>query len=68
MKVALFLVKANKQASFLASKDGISPLYLAVEAGGKKIIASLILIDRVIIESPCTFCRIRKATWKLCDL
>ncbi|KAL9816295.1 putative ankyrin repeat-containing domain, PGG domain, protein accelerated cell death 6 [Arabidopsis thaliana] len=41
-KVALRLVKANKQASFLASKDGISPLYLAVEAGDVSLVKAML--------------------------
>ncbi|XP_023636792.1 protein ACCELERATED CELL DEATH 6 isoform X2 [Capsella rubella] len=42
MEVALFLVKANQQASFLASKDGISPLYLAVEAGDLSLVKAML--------------------------
>lgn len=42
MEVALCLLKANKQASFLASKDGISPLYLAVEAGDVSLVKAML--------------------------
>lgn len=31
--IASCLVKANQRVSFLANKDGVSPLYLVVEAG-----------------------------------
>lgn len=42
MEVAFSLVNANQQASFLASKDGISPLYLAVEAGHVSLVKAML--------------------------
>ncbi|ESQ38030.1 hypothetical protein EUTSA_v10028559mg [Eutrema salsugineum] len=42
MKIASCLVKANKGASFLANKVGISPLYLAVEAGKVSLVKEML--------------------------
>ncbi|OAO97734.1 hypothetical protein AXX17_AT4G04370 [Arabidopsis thaliana] len=41
-EVALCLVNANQQASFLACKDRISPLYLAVEAGNVLLVKAML--------------------------
>lgn len=38
VKIAACLVNVNQCASFLANKDGISPLYLAAEAGNVPLV------------------------------
>ncbi|CAD5327022.1 unnamed protein product [Arabidopsis thaliana] len=40
VEIAACLVNVNQCASFLASKVGISPLYLAVEAGNVPLVVS----------------------------
>ncbi|XP_024009935.1 protein ACCELERATED CELL DEATH 6 [Eutrema salsugineum] len=40
--VASSLIHANRCASFLANKDGISPLYLAVEAGEEVLVKAML--------------------------
>uniref|UniRef100_A0A1J3FGZ4 Ankyrin repeat-containing protein n=1 Tax=Noccaea caerulescens TaxID=107243 RepID=A0A1J3FGZ4_NOCCA len=45
MEVAFFLVNAYRQASFLANKDGISPLYLAVEAANVSLVTAMLRND-----------------------
>ncbi|CAA7047016.1 unnamed protein product [Microthlaspi erraticum] len=45
MEVALFLVNVNRQASFLANKEGISPLYLAVESGNVSLVKAMLRND-----------------------
>ncbi|KAF3506193.1 hypothetical protein F2Q69_00009360 [Brassica cretica] len=42
MSSANYLVSANQQASFLANKDGISPLYLAVETGDLLLVKAML--------------------------
>ncbi|ESQ38029.1 hypothetical protein EUTSA_v10029249mg [Eutrema salsugineum] len=44
MKTASSLVNANQQASFLANKNGISPLYLAVEVGDVSLVKAMLKI------------------------
>ncbi|KAG7557744.1 Ankyrin repeat [Arabidopsis suecica] len=42
VKTATFLVNTDQQASFLANKDGISPLYMAVEAGKVSLVKAML--------------------------
>ncbi|CAA7024272.1 unnamed protein product [Microthlaspi erraticum] len=42
MELAAYLVKANQQASFLENKDGVSPLYMAVEAGNVSLVNAML--------------------------
>lgn len=42
LKAASSLVNANQQASFLANKDGISPLYLAIEAEDVSLVRAML--------------------------
>ncbi|CAA7053505.1 unnamed protein product [Microthlaspi erraticum] len=42
MEIAACLVKANQQASFLANKDGVSPLYMAIEAGNISLVNAML--------------------------
>ncbi|KAL9285588.1 putative ankyrin repeat-containing domain, PGG domain, protein accelerated cell death 6 [Arabidopsis thaliana] len=42
VKTATFLVNTDQRASFLANKDGISPLYMAVEAGKVSLVKAML--------------------------
>lgn len=42
MAIAASLTKANQQASFLANKNNISPLYLAVESGNVSLVRAML--------------------------
>ncbi|CAA7047022.1 unnamed protein product [Microthlaspi erraticum] len=42
LETALSLVNANQLLPFLANKDGISPLYMAVEAGGLALVKAML--------------------------
>ncbi|EOA20152.1 hypothetical protein CARUB_v10000444mg [Capsella rubella] len=42
METAACLLKANQQASFLANKDNISPLYFAVEGGDVSLVRAML--------------------------
>ncbi|CAH8295221.1 unnamed protein product [Eruca vesicaria subsp. sativa] len=42
VEIAACLVNLNQRASFLANKDGISPLYLAVEAGNVSLVKAML--------------------------
>ncbi|OAO98556.1 hypothetical protein AXX17_AT4G04320 [Arabidopsis thaliana] len=42
LEAALCLVNASKHASFLENNDGISPLYMAVEAGGLALVKEML--------------------------
>ncbi|XP_056849939.1 protein ACCELERATED CELL DEATH 6-like isoform X2 [Raphanus sativus] len=42
MKTAACLVNANQRVSFIANKDGISPMYLAVLAGNVSLVNSML--------------------------
>ncbi|XP_024009575.1 protein ACCELERATED CELL DEATH 6 [Eutrema salsugineum] len=42
MEIASSLVKANNQASFLANNEGISPLYMAIEAGDLSLVKAIL--------------------------
>lgn len=45
MKTATVLMGADQHASFLANKDGISPLYLAVEANNKVLVDAMLSVS-----------------------
>ena len=42
METAACLVSADQRASFLANKNGISPLYLAIEAGNVSLVNAML--------------------------
>ncbi|XP_020876454.1 protein ACCELERATED CELL DEATH 6-like [Arabidopsis lyrata subsp. lyrata] len=42
VKTATFLVNTDQRASFLANKDGISPLYMALEAGKVSLVKAML--------------------------
>ncbi|CAH2071779.1 unnamed protein product, partial [Thlaspi arvense] len=42
LETALCLVKANQVASFLENNDGVSPLYMAVEAGDLALVKAML--------------------------
>ncbi|XP_023636138.1 protein ACCELERATED CELL DEATH 6 [Capsella rubella] len=42
LETALCLVNANKHESFLENNEGLSPLYMAVEAGGLAIVKAML--------------------------
>ena len=44
METAACLVNAGLQASFLANKDGISPLFMAVEAGAVSLVKAMLKV------------------------
>ncbi|CAN6861527.1 unnamed protein product [Brassica oleracea] len=45
MEIAACLVNANQHVSFLANKDGISPLYLAVLAGNVSLVNAMLNVQ-----------------------
>lgn len=45
MKTALRLIEADPHVSFLANKDGISPLYLAVEASTENLVVEMLSLN-----------------------
>lgn len=42
METAACLVKVNQHAWFLANKDGVSPLYMATEAGNVSLVNAML--------------------------
>lgn len=45
METAACLVNASQHVSFLANKDGISPLYLAVLAGNVSLVNAMLNVQ-----------------------